>query len=719
MKTSKISLRSETGKFVHLALSLSLLYFGVFHFFIFLFLILEIVFLWKRARGLFFLFLILGSFFCLRLFSLSQNLVISGEAFLAGTVSEVQEDRFYLCSNGKYLVFCDEANTIFPGDTVEIEGYFFEIESKQIPGGFDYDTYLLSSGIKGVFRTTSLKVTGHHFTLSCIPYDIENYVVSVLPKKAAAYVLLLVFGNDSLTDENLMKKWSELSVVHLFAISGMHVGLIAVFLEKMLRRTGIAKNSRNKLIMIFLLAFNLSTGFRVPIFRASFLYVAAFFQRKEPVVSSLDRLSLLFVGMLLYNPWYMESVGFQLSFLICFCLFLGRKIIGRKKGASLVKMTLMANICALPVTLSLNHGIGLLFLPANIVFIALVEFLMLPASFITLFFPFVSGAYVYLIEGFETVTYWFSEIDIRIRLGIGGEVSVVMFFLVLFLFCANLYNKRKRMTYLVLFAMTLIFISLPPTIATKVVVFDVGQGDAILIDSPGCRIVIDTGPEDDYDALIGYLLDQNIRHIDYLVITHNHDDHYGEVADILSFVEVGSVVMGSDPEFSLPCPVTVVEEGDIIGKNSVVLTVISAYTSDSDENNNSLVIYGSVGSDIWLFMADAGTEIESDIMGKYLLDPDIVKIGHHGSDTASSQKFVDSLSPSVCIVSVGKNSYNLPSETVLQRWIEAGALLYNTHIDGTIVFTYPYLSGRRFVFTYEKRRPWFCQMSSFFDLKTG
>jgi len=341
---------------------------------------------------------------------------------------------------------------------------------------------------------------------------------------------------------------------------------------------------------------------------------------------------------------------------------------------------------------------------------------MLPASFLTLAFPFVAKAYVWLATFFEQLTHWFASIDTWITLGIAGEFYVTLFFLAFFLFCANFQNERKRMTYFVLFSMLLAFISFPTTILTKVMIFDVGQGDAILVDDPKCRILIDTGPPDSYDALIGYLLDRNIRYIDYLVITHNHDDHYGEISDITDVVEIGAIVTGSDPPAAFDGLLMIVKEGDVIGRDGLMLTVISANNDNSDENDNSLVLYGTIGSDTWLFMGDAGINIENNILRKYLLFPDVVKVGHHGSDSASSNAFIQAMSPQYAIVSVGKNGYGLPDENVLIRWEDSGSTLLNTKTDGTVEFVYFPLAKHPLVITYKKRQPWFCQMSFFFDL---
>lgn len=229
-------------------------------------------------------------------------------------------------------------------------------------------------------------------------------------------------------------------------------------------------------------------------------------------------------------------------------------------------------------------------------------------------------------------------------------------------------------------------------------VLDVGQADCILINLPdGRTMVIDAGEYHDEDKTVKKLRDKGISKIDYLIGTHPHSDHIGGMSAVIDTFEIGSMYM---PKVShttksfqkvltsaknkgltikaAKAGVSVIEE-----ENLTAYFVAPNSDSYEDLNNYSAVLYLTYGGRSFIFMGDAETQSEKEIMENYTLTADFIKVGHHGSSTSSSEAFIEMLQPKYAAISVGEgNSYNHPSEKILQRL--GDILVLRTDLNGDI-----------------------------------
>ena len=227
---------------------------------------------------------------------------------------------------------------------------------------------------------------------------------------------------------------------------------------------------------------------------------------------------------------------------------------------------------------------------------------------------------------------------------------------------------------------------------------DIGQGDSILIKYPYNQgnILIDTG-KNDYtmtNGIIPYLKSVGIRKIDYLIITHGDFDHMGEAINLVNNFKVEKVTFNcgsyNDLEKEL---IKVLDKKKIpyyscikelnIENNKLYFLNNKDY---GNENDNSSVIYTELNNHKFLFMGDAGVEVEKYLLEKYnLQDIDILKVGHHGSKTSSSKEFINEINPKYSIISVGKNNrYGHPNKEVLENLDDSK--IYRTDQDGSIMF---------------------------------
>ncbi len=718
MKISKTILKSETGNFIHSAILLMLFIKGLTDFVFFILFLADLLFLWKRERKLMYLGLILVLLTGARLFWLDSQSFDETSNKLCGTITTVETDRVLINAKSKFYLYFSEMPSLKPGDVVEVSGRFFSFDSKQIPHAFNYDTYLEAKGIKGNFMVDSVTTIDHKFHLGFFEYQAKKYLDDVFPETAKKYLYLMILGDDSMLQESEISNLTKLGVSHLFAISGMHVGLLVLFLDKLFKKLYLQKRHHQMAIGVFLILYNLITGFKVSIVRATILTISIFFiEDKENSLSRLDVLSLLMMVMLLVNPYYLNQVGFTLSYLISFCILLGRDFIAHKNSfMQILRLTVLANLFALPVILEINKSFGILTIPANLFFIEFVQIIFLPLSFATLFFPFFSQIYIFICRTFESCVNFFSSFNLLIGFNFPGTVSRMLFYLCLFGFFSAWKNREKMTKYLIL-SVFVVFMSLTTNpFVSEVIIFDVGQGDAIYVNSDGCKMLIDTGSKDDYDSLLAYFQGENIRELDLLVITHMHEDHFGEANDLLEKLSIGTLVMNKESNFIFHEKTLIPKIGDKLVCGNLTFDVLNSDQGFTNENNNSLVLSGMIGPDRWLFMGDAEMQIESKLLNNNELICDVVKVGHHGSDSSSSSLFVETSKAKYALISVGRNTFGHPSLEVISRWENQMTDVIMTENSGTICFVYCPFITKPFVRLPNNNNVWPKQIYSFFGL---
>jgi len=230
--------------------------------------------------------------------------------------------------------------------------------------------------------------------------------------------------------------------------------------------------------------------------------------------------------------------------------------------------------------------------------------------------------------------------------------------------------------------------------------FDVGQGDSIFIELPDGRCMLIDASISQYEQTI----EQNIHDlgygkIDFVVATHPHADHIGGMAHILSSFEIGCIYMPNvsagtktytdmvETILDRQIKAIVAEAGvAVLSEKDLKAVFLAPYEIDKDDQNkNSAVLYLSYGESSFLFMGDADVEIEEQI-GK--VDCDVLKVGHHGSRTASDEGFLRQASPDYAIISCGEgNSYGHPHKETLERLENCGAEILRTDLLGDIIIS--------------------------------
>jgi len=239
----------------------------------------------------------------------------------------------------------------------------------------------------------------------------------------------------------------------------------------------------------------------------------------------------------------------------------------------------------------------------------------------------------------------------------------------------------------------------------KVHFIDVGQGDSILIQShDGKNILVDGGAKSAGKTVVSYLQSKGIKKLDYVIATHPDADHVGGLIAVLNSISVGKFVNSgkSHTTETYAQLLKIVEQKNIkYVEPEIGQILIGSWTSDfylqtlyvdgkaSDTNDASIVLKVGYKDIEFLLMADASTDLEDLLVDSYdTLKAQILKSGHHGSNTSTSSKFIKAVKPEVTILSYGKdNSYSHPHNEVLTNLKSAGSKVYSTAQDGTIVIT--------------------------------
>lgn len=235
----------------------------------------------------------------------------------------------------------------------------------------------------------------------------------------------------------------------------------------------------------------------------------------------------------------------------------------------------------------------------------------------------------------------------------------------------------------------------------KVMYLDVGQGDAILIQSQGEAMLIDAGEKEQGSTVTGYLEQENIKSLKYIICTHPHSDHIGGMAEVIKEFSADVIFLGNqkyDTE-TYNNLIHLVDKrkitkvypkaGDSYHLGGSLFEFLTPFGKDYGENTNnySLVIKLTNGKNSFLFTGDMEEEAEEDLLSKGRdLETDVLKVGHHGSLTSSSLAFLRAVDPVYAVISVGKdNSYGHPSGITLANLEDEDVQVYRTDIMGTVV----------------------------------
>ena len=595
------------------------------------------------------------------------------------------------------------------GDKIKVIGTFEVPSNNTIPNIFNYRKYLYNNQIYYLIAADEIKIISKNTNIF---YYIKNMVIKRIENiDDTGYLKIFVLGINDDLDSDMLDSYEFNGVSHLFSISGSHIVLLTSIILFILKK--ISYN--NKLIyfitILVVLFYLFLTSISPSILRSVIMFILMSINKCYNLkIKTLDIIFLVLVIAIVINPFYIYNVGFQFSYLISFSLILLSQKINNIRNW-FYKNIYISFICLLvsfPISIFNFYQVNIFSIFINLILIPLVSVIVFPLALLTFIFPFLIGTFKISIFFLELLNNLFSGITIfQLTLSKPSVLLVIIYYIFIFL---AIFKKRYYVFIVGLIILHKCYIYFDPTF--KISFLDVGQGDSIFIKFPYNKgnILIDTGGIISYkkekweerskeysiadSKIIPYLNSLGITKLDYLILSHGDIDHMGEAINLVNGFKVDKVIfnLGEYNYLELEFIKKLKKKNILYYKNIEKLNIgnnMLYFLGDNlydNENDNSNVIYLNFSNIKIIFMGGAGTEVEEDILDKYdLKDIDILKVGHHGSKTSSSPKFIDEIEPKYSIISVGKNNrYGHPNDSVLDN-LEYSKI-YRTDYDGSIMF---------------------------------
>ena len=543
----------------------------------------------------------------------------------------------------------------------------------------------------------------------------------------APIVNALVFAPNASLDPDIRERYVRSGLAHLLSISGLHVGFLAAWLALLLRKLHLAPGPRFAAMVLLLAGYLWLLGLPPPAVRAGAMLVLAEFARlRQRVVAPRGTIALSALGVLLADPFALRSVGAWLSVAgIAAVIWADRACARERRVVRLVAPALAATLLTAPISAFTFGTVAPIGVLANLVAIPLAG-LAVPGLVLALALSWLMTSLARLVAGGAGLGLALLDLVASTAAAVpGGHVVMVAGWAAAGLWAGValvawwLWRSPRRPWLIaarVAFVTTILVatslrdvVGLDACRCLTVHFLDVGQGDAAALRTPNGRwIVIDAGPRTpESDAgrriVVPFLRRQGASRVAVAVATHGDADHLGGMPAVVEAFDPELVLEPGEP---LGRPLYLeflarVEEsdarwhparaGDRIELDGVTLEVLSPdslwMALPLDVNEHGVVLRVSYGAVRLLFQADAGLPVEARLAGR-VGAVELLKVGHHGSRSATSDGWLDELAPHEAVISVGRhNRYGHPTPEVLARLAAHGITVLRTDEGGTITFS--------------------------------
>ena len=599
----------------------------------------------------------------------------SNENSYQGMVVEVKENYFLFQSHfEKYYVY-EESTDKEVGDFLTIISKPEKFKANTYESQFDFEKYLEN---KGVRRSLPLKEYETNFQNPLRIHNRKQRFLSLLDDDAKVLVNAVLFAEKDYSTSTL-KSFDSLNLVYLVSVSGIYIRILFVSTTYIFGLFSSKKVSQAVPIILYspLTIFSFP---RVSILRvfliSSLKYINEHFLKKRFSYLTLLSFLALFFLIIDYHLVYQEAfyVGFLLSLL---GIYVRGSLNQFPKKKRKIYMLPFAYILLLPLTVQNGNVFHIFSFPFQLMLIPFF-FVLINLAYFFWFLSFMKGLINPYCSFLVGISNSLQRLDITIPMMV-NEWFIFIYYALIIALIYLLESQRLRHARNVIIALTSIVLLtfIPAHSQSKSVYFiNVGQGDSILIQDRNRYVLIDTGGNTKFDmakeTLIPFFNKIGVRHIDLLITTHDDYDHAGAAS---SLIENFKVYNYYHDRGNFPCQV-----------GNIHLENINFY--DGDENDSSLVFLLDFMNKKWMLTGDASIASEKYILDSGInVDCDILKIGHHGSSTSSSEEFIRATSPSEAIISCGaKNKYGHPSDEILKRLEKYNVKIRRTDLEGTISY---------------------------------
>ena len=659
--------------------------------------------------------------------------LVTGTATLeAGTKHEKVFFYYVLESESEQQAFLQLREVV----RISIEGTIEEIEHARNKGNFDAKNYYLSLGVLHALKVERLNssmkpVPGFWSFVEHLRSWLLQVVRSQKDSRIKQYTLALLLADRSGFSEEEWEQYKQLGLLHLLAISGLHISLMVACIERLSWRSGITREKTRGLLVLFVVLYGLVIGWNISGTRAIGMVLLGVLSKpfiKKRASMQMDCLLWMAIASILVWPGILLNVAFQLSYgLTAIIIFLSkwqRAILPRIRanvwvpiGMSLVALPLVCqyffywNILSIFLTALFSMLFEMLLFPLLTTYLFAVLFGFIPLiGLLTT----VGGV---ILSGVSKVLTFCQQLSFtKFTLGIWDKWEVALYLTILI--TIGILFERRRMTMkkgvLGGLAILALLIEVPYHWGTELVMVDVGQGDSILLLAPGWNqaTLIDTGGLSDFKkkeawrhrkkkdqgitTVVPALQAEGLAELSQVMLSHGDEDHVGNLKAIAKHLTIRQLIIGKGME-TIPLMQEMKKKypkiqwrlvlaGDEWKWNETTWKLLWPKDLSHAENEDSILALVTVMKQTILLTGDASEKVEEAVVqANPNLRFSILKAGHHGSRTSSGEALLRLVQPRLAFISCGKhNHYGHPNPETLARLKATGAIIFRTDQDGQI-----------------------------------
>ena len=614
----------------------------------------------------------------------------------------------------------DELPTVRIGDKISAGGNLKLLTNYKNPGQIDGVTRIKANGITarmsaGKQGISVEKIDGGLWikflrTVAAIRQHYRESMAEVMSAEDAAAIFAMLFGGYAGLNPELVEEFQTTGIVHILSVSGSHMSMLAMATAWLCLLLKFPRSVTFALGFFVIGTYAILSGLLPQVLRSAMMGVLIFFAKTlDSEAEGARLLTLTALAMLLNQPLLLFDISFQLSFTATAGLmYLSeglRDSMERipKFFAEPASMTIAAQLASLPVIVWYFNQISLSSVLANIFVMPLLEIVIvggLLGGIIAAVVPIVGkiffagealifGAGAELNKIFAKLP--FSAVQVP-TLGLWAG----------FFYYAALILRRPVILLPIIFILALNIFRFGGELEVNFI--DVGQGDCAVVITPhGHCMIFDTGGvrEHMFDVggrvVVPYLKHENIREVDKIFLTHVHEDHSGGTGAVIKKLPVGEIITAGEPKSEYAAVFGIAEEylpplraghaGEKFLVDGVEVEILFAPNVGigNEISNVYRIRYGAI---TFLITGDLVKEVEAQILREGIdVSSTVLKVGHHGSATSSSEEFLRAVNPKCAVICVGYgNNFGHPRAEVLERLKNLPTKIFRTDIDGLIKF---------------------------------
>ena len=595
-----------------------------------------------------------------------------------GLVYSTSENYFLFNSGGERLYVYAKNHSYDIGDILTIEGQKEEFDFSTLESSFNFKDYLNKRGVYRSLKVKKVKVNYHNFIRI---HQRREKLLSMFDKEQRSIVGAILFSDGD--DSELATNLRELHLARFLAASGIFISAFHFVLKKIFAL--FLQDKYADLVSIGLLTlYSVFTFPRFSVIKVMLLLIIRWIN-KHPLKEKLSYLTIIgSVGIfcLLLNHHLAKQDSFVLGFLIPIIMYLCRYIGGHRKIRAKIFKYLIVYLLFLPFEVNYYNKIVILSLPLQVISTPL--FLAIGVvSLLCFFYVPIYGVDKFLISILSGYASIIKPLSFGINMPELNQGILLLYYAFYFAWLYYLSHDFVPLQRTILIGqisfLLLLAVPIEQAISSEVNFISVGQGDCTLVRDRGKVTLIDTGGltymDVANDSLIPYLRKKKIYKIDAVFITHYDYDHYGALTELAKTYKINNFYDNSSTY-----PVNV---GRLTFNN------YNYYGEGrTEENDKSLVLSFHICQKDFVICGDATKYIEKEIMKHGDNIPcDILRIGHHGSNTSTSEEWIQYLTPEEAVISVGKNNkFGHPNKEVISVLNKYKIKVRRTDLEGTIKY---------------------------------